>query len=90
MHHDHPKRCAVPKMNLDRILLRVIFLELQVVRLDAIPSWTSVAVADRLEIRALESQVVYGVEKRRHQGFDEANKQNISVNHCSLVLLMIS
>ena len=28
IHHDHPKRCAVPKMNLDRILLGVIFLEL--------------------------------------------------------------
>ena len=49
MHHDHPKRCAVPRMSLDRILLDVIFLELQAVRLDATPSWTSVVVADRLE-----------------------------------------
>ena len=90
MHHDHPKQCAVPKMNLDRILLRVIFLELQVVRLDTIRSWTSVVVVDRLEeIRALESQVMYGVKKRRHQELEEPNKQNISVNYCSLVLLMI-
>lgn len=28
MHHGHPKRCAVPKMILGRILLRVVFLEL--------------------------------------------------------------
>ena len=86
MHHDHPKQCAVPRMNLDRILLRVIFLGLQVVRFDATPSWTSVVVVDRLEIRALESQVMYGVKKRRHQELEEPNEQNTSVNHCSLVL----
>ena len=67
MHHDHPKRCAVPKTNLDQILLCVIFLELvqehQLQVLDAIPSWRS---ADRLEIWVLESQVVCGMEKWEH------------------------
>jgi hypothetical protein len=91
MHHDHPKRCAVPKMILDRILLRVVFHELvQEHHLYAIPSWTSVVVQDHLETRALESQVVYKMEKWGHEKqLEEPNKQNISVNCCSLVLLMI-
>jgi hypothetical protein len=81
-HHDHPKRCAVPKMNSDRILLCVNFLELvqEHQPLDATPSWTSVVVADRLEIQALESQVVCVMEKWGHEKqLEEPNKQNISV-----------